>query len=379
METTNSMYSVLNPMFFVSKLLGLAPFNVTSQEATDSLPATIWKQYNSIMLSVGDNMSVFMDVFGMGLSILCGVFFRNRVVEAINELSFIDKEFKTFNYVSDLQKMYKKNQKVVTFLTTFLTLYFLTYIIVNTCTYFHTFSLVFVGDVIAYVCPTITNGLIEMQFCVLIILIKKRLCWLNNQMNQVGEILWKSNFSNQNPMMIIMKTKYFHKKLCDISETVNKAYSFQLLFMLMALFLNTIMTLFYWAIQSVPTNRTEILVADVIYMNNKFVFGVLQVLVLVYVCSSTTQEAKKTGTLIHDIMPPSNVLQHREAIQIQLSCFSLQLANRNIQFSACGVFLINETLIYSIIGAASAYLVIVIQFELTSSTTGASKNHTASG
>ncbi|KAK4883535.1 hypothetical protein RN001_006854 [Aquatica leii] len=190
---------------------------------------------------------------------------------------------------------------------------------------------------------------------------------------QVGEILWKPSFSNKDPTAMVLKTKYFHQKLCELSENVNKAYSFQLLFMLIALFLNSIMTLFYWAIQSVPENKTKIFIADVIYMNNKFIFGVIQILILVYVCSSTSEEAKKTSRLIHDIIPPSNMLQNREALQIQLSCFSLQLANHNIEFNACGIFSINESLIYSIIGAASAYLVIVIQFELSSNNTATNK------
>ncbi|KAJ9599140.1 hypothetical protein L9F63_010408, partial [Diploptera punctata] len=49
----------------------------------------------------------------------------------------------------------------------------------------------------------------------------------------------------------------------------------------------------------------------------------------------------------------------------ELQLFSLQLLHRKVQFTACGFFPLDFTLLYSIIGAVTTYLVILIQFHLT--------------
>ncbi|KAJ9583546.1 hypothetical protein L9F63_022109, partial [Diploptera punctata] len=48
----------------------------------------------------------------------------------------------------------------------------------------------------------------------------------------------------------------------------------------------------------------------------------------------------------------------------QLELFSLQLLHQKIQFTACGFFPLDFTLLYSIVGAVTTYLVILVQFQL---------------
>jgi len=47
----------------------------------------------------------------------------------------------------------------------------------------------------------------------------------------------------------------------------------------------------------------------------------------------------------------------------QLEIFSLQLLHRPLEFSACGLFTLDRTLITSIAGAVTTYLVILLQFQ----------------
>lgn len=63
-----------------------------------------------------------------------------------------------------------------------------------------------------------------------------------------------------------------------------------------------------------------------------------------------------------------------------MACFSLQLLHHNVKFTACSLFTLDETLLYTvssikipsldtkmffkIFGAAATYLVIVLQFEI---------------
>ncbi|KAJ9600499.1 hypothetical protein L9F63_009269 [Diploptera punctata] len=58
--------------------------------------------------------------------------------------------------------------------------------------------------------------------------------------------------------------------------------------------------------------------------------------------------------------------------------FSLQLLHRKVQFTACGFFPLDFTLLYSIVGAVTTYLVILIQFQLSFSNTDIKHNVTSS-
>ncbi|KAJ9599233.1 hypothetical protein L9F63_010317 [Diploptera punctata] len=77
--------------------------------------------------------------------------------------------------------------------------------------------------------------------------------------------------------------------------------------------------------------------------------------------SSCTVVANRTAVLVHKLL---NVVKDPE-IREELQLFSLQLLHRKVQFTACGFFPLDFTLLYSIIGAVTTYLVILIQFQLT--------------
>ncbi|XP_044258469.1 putative gustatory receptor 28b isoform X2 [Tribolium madens] len=50
-----------------------------------------------------------------------------------------------------------------------------------------------------------------------------------------------------------------------------------------------------------------------------------------------------------------------QILTIQL--FSMQLLDEEVEFWACGVFIINETLLFSMVGAITSYLIIVFQMD----------------
>lgn len=64
---------------------------------------------------------------------------------------------------------------------------------------------------------------------------------------------------------------------------------------------------------------------------------------------------KKSGILIHQI------ISHSEDVRDEMEMFSLQLANENVEFSAAGFFTIDYTLIFTIIGGVTTYIIILIQ------------------
>ncbi|KAJ3637021.1 hypothetical protein MTP99_000510 [Tenebrio molitor] len=73
------------------------------------------------------------------------------------------------------------------------------------------------------------------------------------------------------------------------------------------------------------------------------------------VCYSTIEEVNKMGVLIHQIET-----ENQDMID-EIEMFSLQIANEKVEFSAAGFFPINYTLIFSIIGGVTTYIIILIQ------------------
>ncbi|XP_069677283.1 putative gustatory receptor 28b [Periplaneta americana] len=76
-------------------------------------------------------------------------------------------------------------------------------------------------------------------------------------------------------------------------------------------------------------------------------------------------QANRTAVLVHKLLSKTKDPEVREELQL----FSLQLLHRKVQFTACGFFPLDFTLLYSIVGAVTTYLVILIQFQISFSST----------
>ncbi|XP_039282307.1 putative gustatory receptor 28b isoform X2 [Nilaparvata lugens] len=89
--------------------------------------------------------------------------------------------------------------------------------------------------------------------------------------------------------------------------------------------------------------------------------SLVQLNFLAYICSATSKEASFTGILVHGLL--NSDLQPR--MRKELMIFSQQILHQKITFTAAGFFVIDFTLINNVIGAVTTYLVILIQFQLS--------------
>ncbi|XP_023717531.1 putative gustatory receptor 28a isoform X3 [Cryptotermes secundus] len=71
--------------------------------------------------------------------------------------------------------------------------------------------------------------------------------------------------------------------------------------------------------------------------------------------------ANRTAVLVHKLLNKTKDPGLKEELQL----FSLQLLHRKVHFTAFGFFPLDFTLLYSITGAVTTYLVILIQFQLS--------------
>lgn len=108
----------------------------------------------------------------------------------------------------------------------------------------------------------------------------------------------------------------------------------------------------------------------------------LSVLAIVYVSSAATKESEKTATCVHKLL---NVTKN-EPLKIQLTQFSMQLFHRKVKFTACNLFTLDTSLIFTvslcfllrtleikllnfnafqqIVKALSTYVIILVQFTI---------------
>lgn len=70
----------------------------------------------------------------------------------------------------------------------------------------------------------------------------------------------------------------------------------------------------------------------------------LSVLAIVYVSSAVTKESEKTAIRVHKLL---NVTKN-EVLKFQLTQFSMQLLHRKIKFTACNLFPLDTSLIFTV-------------------------------
>ncbi|XP_017086751.1 putative gustatory receptor 2a isoform X2 [Drosophila eugracilis] len=88
------------------------------------------------------------------------------------------------------------------------------------------------------------------------------------------------------------------------------------------------------------------------------------VLVLSLLCDRTAQCATRLALCLHQV----SVDLRNESQNALITQFSLQLLHQRLHFSAAGFFNVDCTLLYTIVGATTTYLIILIQFHMSEST-----------
>nr|CAD7201536.1 unnamed protein product [Timema douglasi] len=72
-------------------------------------------------------------------------------------------------------------------------------------------------------------------------------------------------------------------------------------------------------------------------------------------------KANNTSVIVHELMRRTK----DKSLQQELGLFSLQLLHSQVKFTACGLFNLDYSLLHSLIGASTIYLIILIQFQLS--------------
>ncbi|XP_020277873.1 gustatory receptor for sugar taste 43a-like isoform X2 [Pseudomyrmex gracilis] len=183
----------------------------------------------------------------------------------------------------------------------------------------------------------------------------------NTRMFRKSKIM-DSSAPNDNISQLVV----VHGSLCDTVTLINSAYGVVILVITITCLIHLIITPYFLIMEADGRREPLFLFVQGLWC----IFHIWRLLIVVQPTYSATTQGKKTAVLVSQLL---SVNRDREGRK-QLEIFSLQLLHRPLEFSACGLFALDRTLVTSIAGAVTTYLVILIQFQKDDDTKGSFDN-----
>lgn len=153
-----------------------------------------------------------------------------------------------------------------------------------------------------------------------------------------------------------------HASLCDTVTLINAAYGVIVLVITITCLIHLIITPYFLIMEADGRREPLFLAVQGLWCT----FHTWRLLMIVQPTYAATTQEKKTAVMVSQLLSMSSNKEGRK----QLEIFSLQLLHRPLEFSACGLFTLDRTLVTSIAGAVTTYLVILIQFQKDDDTKG---------
>ncbi|XP_030383856.1 putative gustatory receptor 28a [Scaptodrosophila lebanonensis] len=167
----------------------------------------------------------------------------------------------------------------------------------------------------------------------------------------------------QNPEYAIKQVSNIHNLLCDICHKIEEYFTYPLLAIIAISFLFILFDDFYILEVLLNPKRLEVFEADEFFafFLQQMLWYVVIIFLIVEASGRTIKESSHSAAIVHKIL---NITDEPE-LRDRLFRLSLQLSHRRVNFTAAGLFRLDRTLIFTITGAATCYLIILIQFRAT--------------
>ncbi|XP_011198978.2 putative gustatory receptor 28a [Bactrocera dorsalis] len=164
----------------------------------------------------------------------------------------------------------------------------------------------------------------------------------------------------RNPEGALKQVSNVHNLLCDICCTIEDYFNYPMLAIIAISFLFILFDDFYILEAVITPSRVDKFEADEFFafFITQMLWYVVIILLIVEGSSKTIKESNKTAAIVHKILN----ISEESAVHDRLLRLSLQLSHRRVVFTAAGLFNLDRTLIFTICGAATCYLIILIQF-----------------
>lgn len=179
-------------------------------------------------------------------------------------------------------------------------------------------------------------------------------------------------YHEQRNPFLLMELKALKKRHLMVSDTVqmlNTVFSLQLLATIVMTFAEITFSLYFYIVQwqdGVPLIDLEKQIWFAYYITSITYYSI-KIAFVVWACDTGKDQALQIGTTVHDVLISTSDKQIKDELQL----FSLQILHRENTFCAKGLAM-DATLLTAIVGSITTYLLILIQFLVTSKSCGKS-------
>ncbi|KAJ9595215.1 hypothetical protein L9F63_013476, partial [Diploptera punctata] len=323
-----NIYEYIYPIIFLSRLIGLTPFMFLQDLETDSKKCKLsnkWMIY-SIIFILGAFASLFTFICVIIIEILT-LFYSTKVVLLINDLSELYSTFVNRQYT-------RKCRKYTSYSSLFVLTMFPVMIIIFMNNYVH-FAHAQLFLTVAVVMDFLVILLPYFQFVHFLILLKDGFIMVNAKIESLLNNLNKnsgkfsrhtqSNVSNTDRSVYLSVSIHtlskVHNTLCEITENLSHLYFMNILATVGFIFIQTTFSVYTFLQLFLIYGIKVIMIFEI----NSFIIWIAMffiiLIILLWFCSITSFE---------------------------LELFSLQLLHRKVEFTVCGLFKLDFTLLYSV-------------------------------
>ncbi|XP_044265397.1 putative gustatory receptor 28b [Tribolium madens] len=304
----------------------------------------IYKTTNIIILG--------LNVVYVVTSLICAITKRDMFVEFLLKLVDFDTKIQTMNIKVNYNKIHRKIM-----IPCLVRIGVLTVIISTLAIMANLNGDEMIVESMAYIL-LVMNSAVCHQSIELVKMLKIRFVILNKQINNLIDYFQKNKISTvemkstNKQLNTLNKICALHHHLSKMIKLFNDTFGIVLLLMFGVSFVVIVIMTFFF---------TGIIQAGELYfmtLLNPILSTITFIIDVVFVCDvsySTIEEANKAGELIHKIETEDH------DIRDEIEMFSLQIANEQVEFNAAGFFPINYTLVFSILGGVTTYIIILIQ------------------
>jgi hypothetical protein len=414
------IYGAIKPLYYTSNILGLAPFTGGNNKAVTEILSRLWSavmvtlqvagmvfgmlQVGFVQHNEGTEPSYIVTIMlviflmhatSVTVTVLGATIYRNNLSKILTKIKQIDNVLFPLKIRRDVA--YKKTFRILV-----IELVILAVISTSVYAYYRCFMGTYIPiiPILFDTLSDVTNTVMDVIIFNVVVLLTHRCrevkIQLKKQLSALPDVHFDTqsinvhlhsscglstveerSYSNGQRMLLtlrhapsvtcdkadkIHKLREVYSHLHDISELLNTTYGFSLLLDIAYNFTNTIVCV-YFALRDMVSMLSDASVANgFVQMTSWLIWGVAnlgKMVIMTSLCHYASLEAQGLSVVVQKLLL-SQLLRHE--VKTELQFFATQLAQSKLQFTAFGFFYVDFSLLCAMIGSATTYIIVLVQF-----------------
>ncbi|KAJ6640745.1 putative gustatory receptor 28b [Pseudolycoriella hygida] len=404
------IFASQRPLFLMSFLLGIFPMNLAGTEGKRRLEVTICGCiitglyglmfavcyiitlirhesltgyfFQSDIANIGNTLTLCTAFMTLAVTFVCCIVRRFKLIAVYNMLAKVDGKLKDLGVEIDYVSTLKFTGIAV---ATFILIYGFylggSFWLLETSNVFPNFAVW-----MTFFLPHAMTSMVAIMFMCIVKQIRLRIRCLNVVLTNLCQTYMNGVASKgsinyiKSKRLVGMNASFFiiekdvisvldeacriHEDLCDTCFITEQYFAVQMLTIVSIAFLVIVFNSYYVLEVILGNGQYNKSIGDkefVIFFIYQMCMYTLAVLIIVQSSHSAVVENEKCSIFVHKLLNIFTELEVKE----KLMQFSIQLLHRKVRFTAFGLFSIDRTLIFTITGATTTYLIILVQFTIS--------------